>query len=248
MKEVFTYMFKDNKFIQKAAIYYVFLLTGTFCTNYANILLKAGGKPVLYLVYLAGILLLLVPYGYVVSCVKALIEQKENYILPMFNIKNSFVISIKYILALSVLCLVFALIMAIVVFIIALIGSILNAKLLAIVLLNSVIISAILLLIFYSLALNWIFANTRAITSFLQVRKAHSLIKQDYPRYWKSLGLFLVVGLLSGATSLSITKTASDMNLFAVICVSLITSLIATYMAFVMSMVNAKSIGQVCKY
>lgn len=63
MIKAFTYMFKDNRFIQKSSIYFLFLLIGTFCTNYANILLKAGGKPVLHLVYLAGIILLLVPYG-----------------------------------------------------------------------------------------------------------------------------------------------------------------------------------------
>lgn len=43
MIKAFTYMFKDNRFIQKSSIYFLFLLIGTFCTNYANILLKAGG-------------------------------------------------------------------------------------------------------------------------------------------------------------------------------------------------------------
>lgn len=170
MIKAFTYMFKDNRFIQKSSIYFLFLLIGTFCTNYANILLKAGGKPVLHLVYLAGIILLLVPYGYVVSCIKALTEQKENFILPMFNVKTNFVIGLKYIIAILLLSLIFGFITVAAAFMIGLICGILKAKVLAIVLLSLVITSAVLLLIFYTLALNWIFANTQAIPHSCNLR------------------------------------------------------------------------------
>lgn len=79
MIKAFTYMFKDNRFIQKSSIYFLFLLIGTFCTNYANILLKAGGKPVLHLVYLAGIILLWFLMAMLVSCIKASNRTKRKF-------------------------------------------------------------------------------------------------------------------------------------------------------------------------
>ena len=207
MIKAFTYMFKDNRFIQKSSIYFLFLLIGTFCTNYANILLKAGGKPVLHLVYLAGIILLLVPYGYVVSCIKALTEQKENFILPMFNVKT---------------------------------------KVLAIVLLSLVITSAVLLLIFYTLALNWIFANTQAITSFLQFKRAHALISQDYPRYWKGVGLAFGLNFVLGILLIFVLGLAGK-NIVSIFFATLISTFLTSYIVFVNAMINAKSISPDCR-
>ena len=239
MIKAFTYMFKDNRFIQKSSIYFLFLLIGTFCTNYANILLKAGGKPVLHLVYLAGIILLLVPYGYVVSCIKALTEQKENFILPMFNVKTNFVIGLKYIIAILLLSLIFG-------FMIGLICGILKAKVLAIVLLSLVITSAVLLLIFYTLALNWIFANTQAITSFLQFKRAHALISQDYPRYWKGVGLAFGLNFVLGILLIFVLGLAGK-NIVSIFFATLISTFLTSYIVFVNAMINAKSISPDCR-
>ncbi|DAB20935.1 TPA: hypothetical protein CPT94_08860 [Candidatus Gastranaerophilales bacterium HUM_22] len=246
MIKAFTYMFKDNRFIQKSSIYFLFLLIGTFCTNYANILLKAGGKPVLHLVYLAGIILLLVPYGYVVSCIKALTEQKENFILPMFNVKTNFVIGLKYIIAILLLSLIFGFITVAAAFMIGLICGILKAKVLAIVLLSLVITSAVLLLIFYTLALNWIFANTQAITSFLQFKRAHALISQDYPRYWKGVGLAFGLNFVLGILLIFVLGLAGK-NIVSIFFATLMSTFLTSYIVFVNAMINAKSISPDCR-
>lgn len=246
MRELFTYMFKDNKFVTKASMYFLFVLSGTFCLNYASALAKTGAAPASLLLLILGAILMFIPYGYVMSCVKALTEQRENYVLPRFNIKSNFVIGFKYSVSIFIVSLVFGTVTVIAAFIIGLIAGILKAKVLAAVLFTSVIVISMLLFIFYTLALNWIFANTHAITSFLQFKKAHALIKQDYPRYWKGLGLMLLINFVI-AVAAGFVLSIAGTNIIAVFIATLIAALVSSYVVFVNTMINAKSITPECK-
>ena len=197
MLKSFTYMFKDNKFIQKAFMFFIFTLIGLFCTNYANITAKVSPQPELLLITLIGMIMQIFPGGYAVSCIKALTEQKENYILPMFNLKSVFVIGFRNGIAALILCLVLIGIYGLIAGIFAIITMLpLPLTIILVILLTVLSFIPLLALLFYGLALNWIFANTQALTSFLQFQKAHALIKQDWRRYLKAFGLMLAISVI----------------------------------------------------
>ena len=113
-------------------------------------------------------------------------------------------------------------------------------------LLSLVITSAVLLLIFYTLALNWIFANTQAITSFLQFKRAHALISQDYPRYWKGVGLAFGLNFVLGILLIFVLGLAGK-NIVSIFFATLISTFLTSYIVFVNAMINAKSISPDCR-
>ena len=95
MKEAFTYMFKDNKFWAKGLSYLFLIFTANLLLNYAQTLLPPCPRctvalPWQYWVcFISGTLINLIAVGYIFSCIKALVEQEENPILPLINILSS---------------------------------------------------------------------------------------------------------------------------------------------------------------
>ena len=81
MGECFKFMFKDNKFLNKALIIFILMLISNCFVLYANTLvpidMQSNAMPPLdfYLYLLIGSVISLLPVGYMLSCTKALIEQ-----------------------------------------------------------------------------------------------------------------------------------------------------------------------------
>ena len=85
MKEAFTYMFKDGKYLEKAFAYAGFVFLADFLANFSQYI---KGSNLGFLMLILGYIVLFIPSGYGISCVKALMAQKENFVLPY--IKTSF--------------------------------------------------------------------------------------------------------------------------------------------------------------
>ncbi len=237
MKEAFDYMFNDNKFNQKALTYFVLAFFGTIFSNLAALNEKSLIMPMLTLV---GLIIMLIPVGYVVSCIKALIEQKENFVLPIFNFKNNFILGFKFAIATLILSLTFGLAIAILALVISFVASILKAKIL-VVIGALVLLIPILILAYYTLALNWIFATTEAFTSFLQFKKAAELIKKNTSHYlksfWTFFGVNFAVAIITG-----IVLTLFGRNFIGMVIATLIAAALSTYVAFVNALITAKSV------
>ena len=96
MKEIFqafSYMFKDNKILQKYLIISAILAAPILFI----ILVKI---PALQLtVAFLMIFLLIMLSGYWVTCIKAVLNQNENVVLPYINVKNNLVLGFKYAVA-----------------------------------------------------------------------------------------------------------------------------------------------------
>ena len=229
MINAFTYMFYDNKFLQKAIFYFIFCLSTKLCLEFATVFSEQNIYITAMLLYIVGTIFSIVTNGYFISCVKALISQNKNYVLPVFNMK-SLLMGIKYTISifLAGLCLFFILFF---VFILSLfLGKILSGLI--------IIIIALTFTAYFN-ALAFIFANTEAFNSFLQFKKATNLIKNNADEYVKGLIILIIVLVTIAGIDYIVSAIFKNAGMFATV---LISAILSTYSIFITSFVIAKSI------
>ena len=240
MREAFNYMFKDNFFKQKLVIYFVFVFCSMFCMNLVNTSLIGNSKNTTSLLSLLVMVFLFIPSGYMISAIKAIICQKENIVLPVFNYKNNFLTGFKYFVSAMLPCFLLAIVSMVVVFIVGIVSGILKMKLLFLICSIIVVIFPILLIAYFMLAFVRIFAEAGAWTSFLQFKRAHELIKKS-PSYNKCFGVFFLINtLLAIVSALIFAVCGKALVLF--ITGTIIVGIISTYFAFVNMYIMAKAV------
>lgn len=241
MTNAFNYMFKDNKYGQKALVYGAIMFLSQLASNVAKLFFneannQAGIESCILLNIISGLLqMLTIGYGFV--CIKALIEQKENFLLPFFKFKQTFILGLKNSVA------VFLYTLTIFAFLIL-------SELIFSYALNSIILHYVMVLlticyvIVYTLSFAWIFTNTEAITSYFRIRKATQLIKANAKTYLKSLVLFAIAAMMCAAPCFVITCCLHFiMNKIVVaILMSLTTALVSAYVSFACFFITAKAI------
>ena len=209
MYHYFTYMFKDNKFYQKYLFYLLFLGINTFITLYTEPRLKIHNFSLeIIFLYLLGIIIQFILSGYFVSCVKAIINQRDNFVLPMLNLKNNIVLGFKYDLSLILFIALYSLLifmLTVLFYIPSLLTSIFPEMFITCVKwliyagLCTVIIAGIVYIAIFILAFSYIFAKTNSITVFFQLKQAITLIKNNLKHYLCSLGIAAVFIVLTAS-------------------------------------------------
>ena len=245
MKEAFNFMFKDNMFVKKALTYSAVVFVATLCSNIANTLApQANTLPSLQFILLSiiGFILMFIPSGYGVSCIKAFIEQNENIIIPFVNIKNNFILGLKLTISIILVTLLFGIVIAIVAIILALIFSLLNAISIGAIILGLLILGLILTYTYYSLAFCYIFATTEKFTSFLQFKTATNLIKINLKHYTLSVLLFVVLSLVVGVIGMIMLSLLAIFGLIGITIATLFAALISGYTVYLFTYLNSKSI------
>ncbi len=248
--EALIYMFKDSKLWQKALMYFTFLYLGVFCTDSAKILAGPNADLAYIWIFLAGIVLMCIPYGYFALCVKGLAEQKTNFVLPAFSLKTAFTAGVKYSIALFLIMILYGalclfgtlLFYAVSIFSVAklpplcsYISIVLGCAILAL-----LIIVPFLLFCVYAVAFNWIFANTHSLLSFFQFKKATKLIKQNVSLYAKAFGIFIAVTIVIGCIGLILHDLLT--GLCGLALYTFLTVLLSTYGMFINAFLTAKAI------
>jgi len=247
MKEAFTYMFKDNMFKKKAFMYFVFALIAGFIVQCANTYLPSTPKTVppiqYYLLWLLGTFAMFIPQGYNLNCIRAIMEQRENPILPFMNIKNSFIIGFKFYLSLFIFMLGIVAASIVYCIIIGILSS-LHLQILSILMcLFLILFLLVFLLVFiiYIPAFCCTFAKTELLTIFFRFVRVTKLIKQDIVNYFKYVGLYAVffIGIFIISILISIPFQG---NIIGAFIIAFLTSLIGAYTSFVAAYLTARAV------
>jgi hypothetical protein len=245
MKEIFTYMFKDNMFTKKAAILFLLLFIALAICGIPPLLNSVSYAPTVekvslpYLHYLPSISCFLdfAIYGYMMICIKAIIQQDLNIVLPFFNFKNSLIRGLKFFVVILIFTLLSVFIYSILLFLLVPLKALCVLPILKVLITIAVVI--------YVNALLWIFANEDKIFSLLAFRKATKLIKQNLRTYFSNLGLIFVINFISAFLScglMYILDSIFDNNYLIWILSTLEGTILAGYMLFINAYLIAKSI------
>lgn len=232
MKEAFIYMLKDTKISQKAAIFLVFLFIASVCSGLGSHFGKTASFQSTMVI--TGLILSFFSFvvgfinaGYSISCKRAVVEQKENIVLPFVNIGKNFITGFKF--CISIMLLIIALVALGILFI--LIGNVISPIITLL-----YYISFIVLLVCFTMAFTYIFVVTDSWLSFFKFKDAVKIMSKW--QYWKSvlviLGLSILNSIIAYCTDRFLSNSIS--NIFAG---SAIMCLIGVYFVYVFAYIVA---------
>lgn len=248
MREAFTYMFKDNKFWIKGLCYLGLIFLSNLLTNYAQTLVPdcpkcAIATPWQYWVCIVvGAIVNLIPLGYMLTCMKALIDQDETCVLPYINPLKNLYKGFKYAIALlSMLIPLFVLTLII----IAIITGITSGSVYGLIISKILLISVIIGFTIIYTGFNWMFANKDTYLNFYNFKKVFEIIKSGKKHYFLSVGLICLMFVLSSVAELIFATTAGISlipTLYGLVIVGVLAGITTTYITFVNCYLTAKSI------
>lgn len=246
MKEAFTYMFKDNKYLEKAGVYAGLVLLANLLLNYSQTMNSSG---IGLLLLLLGYLALFIPSGYGISCIKAIFTQDENIILPAINIKKNFILGFKIFVAGILLGLAIGGILLAVCIIFGIIGALTIPKdygteVIGLIFLIPFLILAftiIIVYLVYGLAMSVIFAKKEFYTTFFKFDMANQLISQNPGKYFSSVGIYVLVFIAVIIVNTVPGIVLNNLSSIGTIILSAIQAVVGAYTIFVFAYITAKS-------
>lgn len=249
MKEAFTYMFKDNKFWAKGLSYLFLIFTANLLLNYAQTILPpcpgcAVSIPWQYWIFfIFGSVINFAGIGYFFSCVKALIEQKENPVLPFVNILKDLYKGFKYSVALLLLIVPAALLMGVFILIFAKITS---GSMIGLILSKTAFWVIFLFVGVLLIAFNWLFANKESFINFFRFKKVFELIGADKKKYIIHLLMILLVCFINIILETIFNVSSGLLKLGTInglILSGILSAITGTYAALIICKLTANSIA-----
>ena len=245
MKEAFLFMFKDNMLKQKALIYFLFAFIANFLTQWSNLFVPSGrgeSAPIqYYILIILACVVSFIPSGYGISCIKSLLEQKENPVLPFLNIKNNFVLGFKFAVNIMLISLVFGLAILMLLFPFALIYAF-GYKILSIILLFVVVGLFVLFISFYSPVLCCIFAKKEWFTTYFRFIRATKIIKQDFWKYFKYVMLFIAIMIVISVINYYLMLLINS-GIWGAALIAFVIALISSYTVFINAYICARAVN-----
>lgn len=237
MEKAFTYMFKDNKIMNKSLI----LIILAFAESILNIL---------------GLIIAPIICGYKISCVKSIMEQSENYILPYANIKKNFVLGIKVLLSAFFGSIPYIMI-----------GTVLVILGINLCIQKCFVYGAVLFILtgliclpylYFSMAFERIFAKTESMFSYFQYKEAYREMSSDHSHYLLyAIAMPIILAVLCGTIFfvlfslssiiqmlLQTTINAKVVSILFITIFSAVISIIQIYSCYYYSYLTAKCIKQ----
>ena len=233
MKEAFTYMFKDEKFWQKASMYLVMMFVANVFMFYSSAM-SAAKLPLNPFIPLLGHLIMLIPLGYGFSCIKYLMQKPEEIVLPSVDLWANFVTGFKYFL--SVLLIILAIVLCGIPF------GILKLNFI------TVLIGLLLGLAFAVLYVAFIclFSEKEMITNYFRFPSVMNIIKGNFGKYIGSIILYGVLGILTGIINFAVIFAVNFLipdKLISSIISGLLVAVVLTYFVYLSSYIAANSVN-----
>ena len=248
MLKSFYYMFKTEKFWVKGLCYMGLVFISNLLTNYAQTLLPPCAKcapplsPVYWVCLISGMLLSLIPLGYVYSCIKSIIDSEEEVMLPFMNLKEDFVKGFKY--AVSMLSLLLPLLVVVMLIIVGIAGVTLGSNLGAVIS-KTFLIFVILAFAFLLIGFNRLFAEEPRFSNFYRFKRVFELISTGKRRYLGYVSLICVMFIINMFLELFFGKNVALLGIGttgALIITGILCAITGTYITFVISYLTARSI------
>ena len=245
MKESFNYMFFDNQFHKKAGLFLIYTILLVYCSIFSltgcnnTIALKFLNYTIITLIILFGYSVF---EGYKITVIKSINISNENLrVLPMLNIKKSFILGIKFLISFLIFSIPFFCVIGAFGFT-AGFTSILNMPNLLIytssILLVLSISAYIIYLICFLPATIAIFAETNSIWNFYKFEKIFKLVFLNKKIYFKSALVYSILGIIiEECYRICLILNNKPIVLFFAI---LISACIITYLTFVMCHIVTK--------
>ena len=237
MKNAFSYMFKDEKFWQKALMYFLIVFVANVLLYY-SVILPSKDPVTSPFVPLIAHLIMMINIGYGFTLIKAIMEQPDEMVLPSVNVLPNLWLGFKYSVSVLLIVLVIAIVGALIIpFVVTM--PVVNAI--------SILLLIVAFLVFF-MAFRCLFAQKGMITTYFRFPTAIKMIKENLSKYFVAVLLYSVLIVLVGVINFAVMSVFGGLvsdRLVVSLITGFIVSILATYMVFVNSYITAKAVKPV---
>ena len=251
MREAFTYMFKDNCFHKKAFIYFILSFIAMSVIAVADMNTCSYGCPInqaklitptikfdILCYRTIGLILHTLTLGYFITCLEAVIKQKDNILLPFFNLKLCFTKGLKLFLSI---------ISTVIIYYILLFTYGAMSNFIPVLRPEFVNILSLLTILFYIFCYNsfiYLYAQTNKFFSFFNFKVALLTIKNSQKTYFKYWSILVLIFVLSSIIVYIIESLLGKINneYTVMLLTNFASSALQTYLTFVSLLLISKSI------
>lgn len=256
MKNAFYYMFKNNDILKKTYVFFLFILVSTLISNLSTVVQSfvpvlntqwqdSINDPILNIISMIlsfiALIVMFVPNGYLLSCVKSLSSQDENYVLPEMSLKCNFLKGLKAVVAFGFIYMLFALIAGAFMAVSIAVAMVLGKQLFFYLTVIAIVLFLITFL-FYFPAFNFMFAYKSNLLTYFRFVFATKIMTFDKKQYFKYTSVFAIIFILSTFIVGICSNIVFLKNPILLVLSTIIISLISYYVMLVMSFLIAKSV------
>lgn len=256
MKQAFYYMFKDTNVIKKTYIFFLFILASTLVSNFANVLQEF--MPVLnshwqdsmhdpiwnwvgILLAFVSLVLMFIPNGYVLSLIKSLSNQENEFTLPEMSLKCNFTKGLKVAVAFGFIYVLFVLVASL--FLTAsIIVALAFSNQIMFYITIALIALAVFVFLFYFPIFNFMFAYKSNLLTYFRYMMATKIFMLDKKQYLKGVALFMCLFFVAIMLVGFLSSTVVLKNPILFFISSILVSLLAYYFMLTEAFIVAKSI------
>jgi len=246
MKKAFYYMFKDIDFLKKTYIFYLFILFSVVVSNYSNLLqpnpITGSNWYYVALSFLTAIIMF-IPQGYILSLIKSIVHQEENYFLPAVDMKRNFIQGLKVSVAFGLLYFLIVILVSILLTISIVAGVTTGVKTYFYITIF-VILFVLFVLFYFFPVFTWMFAFKDNFLTYFRYILATKIFCIDFKRYVLYFVVIAVVMLVGALFTGKISNPVYMQNPMLFAGITIVDSLVMYYLMLVLAFLFAKSIKQ----
>lgn len=252
MKESFTYLFKDNKWLIKFLTVFLFITIATYGGHFYSILSKNSEFVLPFKYWIPMTLGCAISYiitaGYKIICVKAFQVAKTNRIAPFVRLKIDFIVGFKYLCASGLFHICCSIIIAIFCFMTGLSMALPGERVLMMNVCSTLMLLSIVIYVVYwaltELGYVYMYAENPCFLNFFKIKQLTSCIFKHKKQYFSAVGYNIIINIFIFFSFLLINclflYKASSIK--ALVINTLLMSIIGTYKLFITNMLIAKSL------
>ena len=242
LNNAFSYIFKDNRIINKSVLCFIFMFIGLFC-KFA-IKFNAHSTENLNKIIILAIISLIIKTiidGYKICNISVILNKNDNYVLPYINLKQNFKVGLKFVLAkliFSMFCYFFICGFSLLIGL----SIIFNSRLITSIFLILAIVTCItysLYLLIFNIGFTNLYVKNPNYFIFFKIKELILEIKKSPKIYFKSLLLYVFFTL----TSVALLCTISKLDKIIILTILPLYSVFIVYTFFVENHLTAKCLN-----
>ena len=230
MLNSFKYMFIKKDFIKNFLYMFFIIFCANLLINWSGTLSPAlnGGQVSVfyYLMFVAGFVVMFIPYGYSISLLRSTLQHGMSAELPKFDIVSNFVSGLKVVLSGSLLIILLAMLVLAYNMILKVSSTFINSVL------NALLFFIVLMILYMGIAMCCRYVIKPSFTNFINFKAAADIINKNAVKYSKVFLLSAITTVIVYLISFLSVSVLTAIGYVGLVIYCIIVSALWTYQIY----------------
>ena len=245
MMNSFIYMFEDKNFIKKFFVVFFIILIANLCINWSGTLAPSLNNYQTsvwyYILFLSGLVILCIPYGYSITVLQSKLQKDNDNNLPSINLVKNFIDGFKVVLSGAILVIAVLFLLYLIAFPINLITGAL--QIFCTTILYAMIFFIIFFVSFLFIAMCCRYVVKPSFLNFMNFKAAIKLINSNVASYFKSYLLTILSVVVAYLITFLSVSVLTKIGYIGLLIYCIVVSLIWTYQIYLFAGLFSKAVN-----